>query len=121
MLHGQDLPVPKPTEKWTIDDDENDDEPVPMEQYISDADFQPSTSNEPHLISQDELNDLVRDLKTYLRVKLNCWDHDCKAGTCCRRIQIFRSFVTGKKILLSILLRLVIWFSVQILIRSWLH
>jgi hypothetical protein len=33
-----------------------------MEQDISDPDFQPSTSNEPHLISRGELNDLVRDL-----------------------------------------------------------
>jgi hypothetical protein len=33
-----------------------------MEQDISDPDFQPSTSNKPHLISQGELNDLVRDL-----------------------------------------------------------
>jgi hypothetical protein len=62
MLYSQDLPVPKPPEKWTTDDDNNDDEPVPMEQDISDPDFQPSTSNEPHLISQGEFDDLVRDL-----------------------------------------------------------
>jgi hypothetical protein len=61
-LHSQDLPVPKPPEKWTIDDDNNDDEPVLMEQDISDPDFQPSTSNEPHFISQGEVSDLVRDL-----------------------------------------------------------
>jgi hypothetical protein len=35
VLHCQDLPVPKPPEKWTIDDDE----PVPTEQDISDPDF----------------------------------------------------------------------------------
>jgi hypothetical protein len=29
-LHSQDLPVPKPPEKWTIYDDNNDDEPIPM-------------------------------------------------------------------------------------------
>jgi hypothetical protein len=62
VIHSQDLPVPKPPEKWTIDDDNNDDEPVPMEQDSSDPNFQLSTPNEPHLISQDELNDLVRDL-----------------------------------------------------------
>jgi hypothetical protein len=33
-----------------------------MEQDISNPDFQPSTSNEQHLISQGEPNDLVRDL-----------------------------------------------------------
>jgi hypothetical protein len=43
VLHSQDLPVPKPPEKWTIDNDNNDDEPVPMEKHISDPDFQPST------------------------------------------------------------------------------
>jgi hypothetical protein len=47
VLHSQDLPVPKPPEKWTIDN--NVDKPVPMEQDISNPDFQPSTSNEPHL------------------------------------------------------------------------
>jgi hypothetical protein len=62
VLCSQDLPVPKPPEKWTINDDNNDDGPVPMEQDISDPDFQPSASNEQHLIFQGELNDLVRDL-----------------------------------------------------------
>jgi hypothetical protein len=62
VLHSQDLPVPKPPEKWTIDDDNNEDEPVHMEQDINYPDFQPSTSNEPHIISQGELNDSARDL-----------------------------------------------------------
>jgi hypothetical protein len=34
----------------------------PRNQDISNPDFQTATSNEPHLISQGELNDLVRDL-----------------------------------------------------------
>jgi hypothetical protein len=62
VFHSQDLSIPKPPEKWTIDDNNNDDETVPVEQDIIDPDFQPSTSNEPHLIAQGELNDLVRDL-----------------------------------------------------------
>jgi hypothetical protein len=62
VLHSQDLPVLKPPKNWTTDNENNDDEPVPMEQDISDPDFQPSTSNKPRLISQSELNDLVRDL-----------------------------------------------------------
>jgi len=37
------------------------DDPVQME-AAADPDFVPSTSSEPHLISQAELNDLVRDL-----------------------------------------------------------
>jgi hypothetical protein len=43
VFRSKDLPVPKPPEKWTIDDDNNVDVPVPMEQDISDPDFQPST------------------------------------------------------------------------------
>jgi hypothetical protein len=62
VLHSQELPVLKPPEKWTTDEENNDDEPIPMEQDINDPDVQPSTSNEQHLISQGEFNDLVRDL-----------------------------------------------------------
>jgi hypothetical protein len=62
VLHSQDLPVPKPTEKWTTDDDNNNDKQVPMEQDISNTDFLHSTSNKPHLIAQGELNDLATDL-----------------------------------------------------------
>jgi hypothetical protein len=36
VLHSQDLPVPKPPEKWAIDDDKNNNEPVRMEQDIGD-------------------------------------------------------------------------------------
>ena len=60
--HCLDLPVPKPPKEWTIDDDSShDDEPDPME-HGNDSDFEPTTSNEVHLISKGELNDLVRDL-----------------------------------------------------------
>jgi hypothetical protein len=51
-----------------------------MEQDISDPDFQPSTSKEPHLISQSELNNLVRDLNLsksqteFLGSRLQGWD-----------------------------------------------
>jgi hypothetical protein len=62
MLHSQDLPSPKPPEKWTADDDNNDGEPVPMEHDISNPDFHPSSSNEPHLASNPELSNFVRDL-----------------------------------------------------------
>lgn len=55
VLHSQDLPGPKPPQKWATDDENSDNEPVHMEQEISDPDFQPSTSNEPHFGSQCEL------------------------------------------------------------------
>jgi hypothetical protein len=112
VLQSQDLPVPKLPEKWTTDDNKNHDESVRMEQDVSEPDVQPST-NKPHLISQGELNDVIGTW-TYLKVKLNSWDCDCKAGTCCRKIQIFQSYFVDKK-LFSILLQLVIWFTVQIL------
>jgi hypothetical protein len=120
VLHSQDLPFPKPPEKWTIDDDSSDDEPIPMEQDITDPDFQPSTSNEPHLISQGELNDLVRDLNLsksraeLLGSRLQGWNLLQKNTN-------ISVFCYRQKILLSILLQLVIWFTGQILINSWLH
>jgi hypothetical protein len=61
-LHSQELPVPKSPEKCTTDDDSNDDEPVSMEQNVSDPDFQPYASNERHVIFQGDFNDLVTDL-----------------------------------------------------------
>jgi hypothetical protein len=63
VLHSQDLSVPKSPEKWTTDDDNNDDQPVPMEQNVSDRDFQPSASNERHLIFQVEFNGLNKELE----------------------------------------------------------
>jgi hypothetical protein len=62
MLHSQDLPCPKPPEKWTADDDNNDGELVPKKHDISDPDFHPSSSKEPHFTSKSELSNLVRDM-----------------------------------------------------------
>lgn len=59
--HGQDLPIPTPPEVYSVDDDVIDKDDAYMED-ISDPDFQPTSSTAPHLISQEELNDLVRDL-----------------------------------------------------------
>jgi hypothetical protein len=64
--HDDSLPVPKPPESWTLDEEDeketgDDEEPTQME-AAADPDFVPSTSSDPHLISQAELNDLVRDL-----------------------------------------------------------
>jgi hypothetical protein len=42
VLHSRDLRGPNPPQKWTNDDDN---EPVRMEQKISDPGFQPSTSS----------------------------------------------------------------------------
>lgn len=65
--HDESLPVPKSPEIWTLEDEEEHaevDETLQIEADASaeDPDFEPSTSSNPHLISQAELNDLIRDL-----------------------------------------------------------
>ena len=67
VLHGEILPVPKAPEKYTLDSDEQE-----IESSASSGEFSMSSqesyvasciSHEPHFISQNELNDLVRDLE----------------------------------------------------------
>ncbi|GBN90441.1 hypothetical protein AVEN_201623-1 [Araneus ventricosus] len=69
VLHGKDLPIPTPTlnckdinilEMSDISDtsDENGD----ISEKTSDPTFKLETSSEPHLIRQNELNNLVREL-----------------------------------------------------------
>ena len=62
VSHDDSLPVPQPPADWTIADD---DETVMGDEMrrdnVADPDFQ-LESNEPHFITQAELNDLVRDL-----------------------------------------------------------
>ena len=68
------------------------DKPVQME-AAADPDFVPSTSSDPHLISQAELNDLVRDLDLSKRQaellgsRLQGWNL-LSSGT---KISVFRS------------------------------
>lgn len=63
VKHDDSLPVPKPPENWTLDE-----EPSlaaassSSSEDIHDPDFN-VVQEAPHLISQGELNDLVRDLK----------------------------------------------------------
>ncbi|KAJ7335929.1 hypothetical protein JRQ81_013870 [Phrynocephalus forsythii] len=61
------LPVPKPQEVWTLEDEEQHaevDETLQIEPdaSVEDPDFEPSTSSNPYLISQADLNDLIRYL-----------------------------------------------------------
>lgn len=91
--HDESLPVPNASEVWTLEDEEAMlDEPVQME-AAGDPDFVPSTSSEPHLISQSELNDLVRDLglsksqAELLGSRLQGWNL-LSSGT---KISVFRS------------------------------
>ncbi|XP_076324370.1 uncharacterized protein LOC143232621 [Tachypleus tridentatus] len=59
--HDDSLPIPKPPEEWTLDEP---DEETAMQGTGSDIDpdFKPCSSGNPHVITQSELNDLVRDL-----------------------------------------------------------
>ena len=65
---GEELPIPVPPESYTLDsDDDHDDDQDsvdPDPSTSADPDFELLyCSPEPHLISQSELNDLVRDLE----------------------------------------------------------
>ena len=63
--HSEDLPIPHPATHLTVDDESEHEAAteVPNEQQ-DDATVETSTSScEPHLLTQGELNDLVRDLK----------------------------------------------------------
>lgn len=65
VLHDDNLPIPKPPADCTLEssDDNDDDERAVAEEMDTggDPDFQTSESY-PHLITQPDLNDLVRDL-----------------------------------------------------------
>jgi hypothetical protein len=64
--HSVELPVPKPPTNMTLSDSESNDEDVG--QANSNMDCDPtftgaSSSNELHLLTQGDLNDIVCDLK----------------------------------------------------------
>ena len=68
IAHGEELPIPVPPESYTLDsnDDHDDDQDSagPEPSTSADPDFElPHSSSEPNLMSQSELNDLVRDLE----------------------------------------------------------
>lgn len=59
--HSDELPVPTPPESYSIDSEEEPCDPEPS--TSTDPDFAPDVKSEHHKISQNELNDLVRDLE----------------------------------------------------------
>lgn len=64
VLHGDDLPIPEPPDSFEIEDDDEDEECSNTNvSSSSDPDFiSDEACTEPHRITQNELNDLVRDL-----------------------------------------------------------
>ena len=67
--HGEGISAPEPTKEFTIDsEDEDEDEstsgppepPASTEPHVSNG---RSSATQPHILTQDELNDLVRDLE----------------------------------------------------------
>jgi hypothetical protein len=67
--HGEGISVPEPPKEFTIDSDDKDEAastsgspepPTSTEPHISHG---RSSAPQPHILTQDELNDLVRDLE----------------------------------------------------------
>ena len=67
VAHKKILPVPKAPEKYTLDSDEQEIESSASSDEITTSSQESyvasGISHEPHFISQNELNDLVRDLE----------------------------------------------------------
>jgi hypothetical protein len=59
VAHGPDIPIPTP---WKLFDTSPPDSEYDVSDSDDDVHFQPTTSSEPQLFTQSELNDLVRDL-----------------------------------------------------------
>ncbi|UYV73796.1 hypothetical protein LAZ67_11000937 [Cordylochernes scorpioides] len=55
--HSDNLPVPQPPENVIFSDDDSD----RREQQWDDTNFEAGASSEPHLLTQGDLNDLIRD------------------------------------------------------------
>ena len=67
VLHGEGLPIPEPPKEYQISSDEDEkeisDSGFPEPCTLKDPDFLANVvSNEPQKFSQNELNDLIRDL-----------------------------------------------------------
>ena len=74
MPHGQDLSVPEPPKDCTLNSEveEQDTEKTGRhKEDPTDPDFQGPSSESPHKLTHNELNDLVRDLELP-KVRPNC-------------------------------------------------
>ena len=66
MPHGEDFPVPEPPKEYNLNlemKEEDTEKTGPHKEEPTDPDFQGPASESPHKLTQNELNDLVRDLE----------------------------------------------------------
>jgi len=64
--HEEDLPMPEPPEEYNLNSEmkeEDTEKTGSHEEEPTDSDFQDPASESPHRLTQNELNDLVRDLE----------------------------------------------------------
>ncbi|KAF2361110.1 hypothetical protein FHG87_008135 [Trinorchestia longiramus] len=66
--HCEELLIPKPPEHVTLDEEssDSDESEEEKETHIGDTTFEQSCSSEPHLLNQEDLNDLVLRRKNHL-------------------------------------------------------
>jgi hypothetical protein len=67
ILHSEALPIPKPPENVIVDDEDSATDKADLEQVGETFDCDPTfeascSSSEPHLLTQGDFNDFVRDL-----------------------------------------------------------
>jgi len=106
--HIMELPVPKPPTNMTLSDSESNDEDVDQANKNMDCDptfREASSSNKPHLLTQGDLNDIVRDLNLskkqaeLLGSRLKGWNLLCEDSKVCfyrGRHEEFKDFFSQK-------------------------
>ncbi|GFY24857.1 hypothetical protein TNCV_2690481 [Trichonephila clavipes] len=80
--HSEELSIPKPLEHVTLYEESSDSDRSKEEEktVCGDTTFKPRCSSEPHLLTQEDLNNLIRDLKLsekqseMLRSLLKVWN-----------------------------------------------
>ena len=75
VTHGKTLPVPEEPLEFTFDSEDEQSASFSSSDGLSmsqESYFAPYIHDEPHLINQSELHDLIRNLELF-KIKLNSW------------------------------------------------